>query len=138
MIQHLHSILCIRSIIDQSTGMASYIDIIEGLTLQDTDQLQLPPFTLVSKFWVKNGLQDDQTLQVEVSRKITDKQKRHILKVMDFSLDEKGTNILLQLSIENLVLEKIGIWEIEVRWRIMGSKNWKKGTTIPLNISIEK
>lgn len=137
MIQHLHSILCGRSIIDKSSGMASYIDIIEGVTLKDSKSIILPFFTLVSKFWVRDGIENDQTLEVEVSRHIADK-KRIILQEMNFPLDIKGENILIQLEVENLTLEETGLWEIEVRFKLRNNGKWKKGTTIPLKVTAEK
>jgi hypothetical protein len=118
--------------------MASYVDIIEGVNLKDQKVLTLPPFTLVSKYWVKDGIASDQTLNVEVSRKIAGKTNRTVLQEMSFPLDTKGENILIQLDVENLVLEEAGLWEIEVRWKLKDNGSWKKGTTIPLKVDVGK
>lgn len=137
MIQHLHSIICDRSIIDKSTGLASYIDIIEGISLEKSDKYTLPLFLLVSKFWIKDGIKDNLILEVEVSRKKESETKRIPLKHMEFPLDRKGENILIQLEIKNLVLEDAGVWEFDVRWRIKDTGSWKKGAVIPLKVSID-
>ena len=71
MIQHLHSLFCIRPILDKNTGLASYIDIIEGMKMKIKvgKAITLPPFNLISKFWIEDGIEDNQTLIVELSRK---------------------------------------------------------------------
>lgn len=138
MIQHLHSIICVRSILDKNRGLASYVDIIEGVTLKKSKILSLPPFTLVSKYWVKDGIEDGQTLEIEFSKKKSTQTKRNVLQEMSFPLERKGENILIQLEVNNLAIEEAGLWEFEVRWRLKESGNWKKGAVIPVKVSTEE
>lgn len=137
MIQHLHSIACVRALIDSNSGMPSYIDIIDGITLSSSEKLKLPPFVLVSKFWVKSHPVKEQKLMVEVSRKFGQKSNRIVMQEMDFEVGGKGENILIQLGIENLVVEEAGIWEFEVRWKLSDDKNWRKATSVPISVKIE-
>ncbi len=138
MIQHLHSIICVRSILDKNTGLASYIDVIEGITLTESEKITLPPFTLVSKFWIKNGIEDNKILDIEVLRRKTGKTRSILLQEMSFPIEKKGENILINLEVQNLTLESAGLWEFEIRWRIKDVGNWKKGSIIPLNVIIQK
>lgn len=135
MIQHLHSIICGRVIIDKSTGLASYIDIIEGVHLKDPKNFKLPLFSLVTKFWVKDGLADNQILEVKISKKKTGKTNWKDLQTLHIPLEQKGENLLIDLKVENLDIEEIGLWEFEIKWRLKDGGNWKKGAIVPFNVS---
>lgn len=139
MIQHLHSLICGRSILDSTTGLASYIDIYEGITVNNPDHLRLPIFYLVSRFWVKEKIGDGQILLVEVSRSLPSKSKKRIvMQEMDFPLEKKGETFQLNLEVENLVVEETGLWEFEVRWKLKNAGNWKKGASIPIHVKSKK
>lgn len=137
MIQHLHTHACLRVLIDNNSGMASYIDLIDGISLSNPDNLKLPPFVLVSKFRRTEELSVNQKLLVEVSRKIHSKSKRTVMQVMDFEIGQKGENLLIQLAVENLVVEQAGDWELEVRWKLEKGKTSKKAASVPLGVSIK-
>lgn len=134
MIEHLHSLICGRLILDKNTGLASYIDIIEGITLRDPNNFKLPLFSLVTKFWIKDGIEDDQILEVKVSRKKNKKGKWINLQTIQIPLDKKGENALVELKVENLDIEEPGLWVFDVKWRLKDSGNWKKGANIPFKV----
>jgi len=135
MIQHLHSIICGRVIIDKSTGLASYIDIIEGVHLKDPKNFKLPLFSLVTKFLVKDGLADNQILEVKISKKKTEKTNWKDIQTLHIPLEQNGENLLIDLKVENLDIEEIGLWEFEIKWRLKDGGNWKKGAIVPFNVS---
>jgi len=136
MIKHIHSLICGRSIVDRNTGLSSYIDVIEAIVLKKAEKILLPRFTLISRYGVKDGIADNQELEVEVSRKKSGASKRIKLQSMSFPLTEKGESILVQLDVMGLILENDGLWEFDVRWKLKDSGKWKKGTSIPLKVSI--
>ena len=138
MIQHSHSLICVRPIIDQKTGAPSYIDIIEGVNLPKSDKgLRLPALNLMTRFWIRDGAEIGTGFEVEVSLIALDR-KRRVLQVMKHEVDNKGENVLFHLEINNLSVEREGLYEFEVRWKADGGKRWKKGTIIPLKVSVNK
>jgi len=138
MIEHLHSLICSRVIIDRNSGLASYIDIIEGVTLKEPKNFKLPIFSIVTKFWVKNGIGDDQILEIKISKKKSKKNKLEVLQIVEIPLDKKGDNLLLDLKVENLDIKETGLWVFDTKWRLKDSGTWKKGATIPFKVSISE
>ena len=138
MIEHLHSLICGRVIIDRNTGLASYIDIIEGVNLKDPKNFKLPLFSIVSKFWVKDGIGDDQILEIKISKKKSEKNKLEELQIVEIPLDRKGDNFLLDLKVGNLDIKETGLWVFDIKWRLKDSGTWKKGAIIPFKVSISE
>ena len=136
MINHLHTLICGRVLLDNSTGLSTYLDIIEGITLKKSKLIKIPPFSLVSRFWIKDGLENNETLELNISRKIDGKTKEVAIQTIPLKLESKGSNILVDCKIENLVLETPGLWTFDVKWRIQGNSKWKKIDSIPFKVNI--
>lgn len=136
MIEYLHSLICGRVIIDRNTGLASYLDIIEGVNLKDPENFKIPTFSIVAKFWVKDGIGDDQILEIKISKKKSEKNKLEELQIIEIPLDKKGDNLLVDLKVENLDIKETGLWVFDIKWRLKDGGTWKKGSIIPFKVSI--
>lgn len=136
MIQHLHSIICGRTIVDRHSNLASYIDILQEVTTRNADKIRIPSINIVSKFWVKEGIEDNQVLELKFLKKKNDKSKWNEIETIQLPLERKGDNLLIDFRIENLIFEESGLWEFEVRWKLKESHKWNKTPTIPFKVSV--
>ncbi len=139
MIQHMHSLLCVRAILDQNSGLGSYIDILDRLELvEQKDTIRLPPFNVISRYYISDDHEDNEDILIDISRKNPKTNKRTSVEKITVPIQKIGCPVLVQLEIANMTLENDGLWEFHIKWKQSSDKGWKKGTVIPLLVEYRK
>ena len=138
MLKHIWSILCRRSVVDQSTNTMSLYDAIEQITLQGTemprDKIALVPFDCeVVTLWMRPNLK--QPTKGDTRMQIFN-ETNEILATLDFRVDlTKLHRIRVQARMRAFPLKGVGLYTIQVQVRNVKKRSWNTVASLPIEVN---
>ena len=138
MVEHVWSVLCTRSIVDQRTNNASLLEVLEQITILEPipanmQQVALAfPFELVS-LWQRSNY--DQPARGEGRIRIEMASGLHNLP--QFQIDITGAGIhrmRTMIRMNGLPFNGLGVYKFVVELKDDSVEEWKRVATIPLEL----
>ena len=109
MLEHLHTLICLRPIIDAETRRSTYVDILENVTVQKSKEgIILPRFVLISKFWNVDGTHIDTTLELKISHRGPKDKRNKKITIFNIPIKKDGDILLAQMAINHLLINSAG------------------------------
>ncbi|MFH1652852.1 MAG: hypothetical protein ABIE74_02240 [Pseudomonadota bacterium] len=129
MIKHGWSVICERTIIDNTTNNVSLINCIEQVTCS-TLPVVLPQFSLCSYFY-NSAEKSSNKLTIRMKLKNPDGSD-NILAKAPLSIDMKKTRQRIKMELSGIMLKQAGIYYFSIEQK--NNNSWKTIAELPLEL----
>ena len=138
MIEHVWTVLCWRSIIDQDTKNLSLINTIEQITVKDQpkeDGVIGLLFEMVS-YWVRKDMEVPDQAMARYSISSPSGNIKQISEIaIDLTKEERHRH---RLRLQGIQASESGRYNIIVEVKSMTDEEWTKVTSVPLMVKFEE
>lgn len=139
MIEHVWSVVCLNSIIDNESNNISLIETLEQIALKKKDKASLPAFIPISlhlvTLWAKTpqGGSNKGIARVFVENPMNKKSPP-----LEYEIDLSKTKRFRQrIRVQGFAVEKPGYYYFVVQFKDIESAQWKDVARIPIEVLVE-